>query len=281
MRSIPSGYAGLKSRTRRETASISKKDCLALNKILKGFVPLSDGWLPPLAYRAFFPAVSRDIRLEALKSHIPELVEGNSLLQTCVEVRGLIRFYDEVTLENAVTKEYNTKLISDRLYQRSKQIRLLQKTRYIVDGLNLLDETIELHYRMKPSRSLSSLVERVHVADMIDQMIVIDDILLSDYVALCPADDVSNLNTACANGVEQSSCLLVPVDFLAMILMSALQVARPNVTVGSFEYNTYAQIYTTASLRICAAQLTAQQVLLWAESSGNIIFRGVAELVVG
>lgn len=279
MRSIPSGYAGLKSRTRRDTVSISLNDCRALNKILNSFIPLPNGWMPLLALRTFFPAVTRAIQLEALKPHIPELVEDRSLLQACVQVSGSMRFYADMPLEQAIYREYKSELISDRLYRRSKQIRLLQKTRYTSDGLNLLDETAELHYRIKPSRTSSSLVERNHYAEIFDQLVVIDDVLLAEYVALSFTHDSTNVNPAYGNDLDQCSGRLVPIDLVAMILMSALHLAMSTIKVESLGYHTYGQVYTAASLRICASQLADQQVLVWAESGGNLIFRGVVRMI--
>jgi hydroxyacyl-ACP dehydratase HTD2-like protein with hotdog domain len=279
MRSIPSGYAGLKTRTKRDALRISKNRCQSLSQILKGFVSLPDGWLPLLAYRAFDPGVSRAIRLEALKPHIPQLLEAHSLLQTCVQVSGSIRFYGDLPLEQAIYKEYKTELLSDRLYRRSKQIRLLQKTRYISDGLSLLDETTELHYRIKPSRSSSSLVERNHHAEIIDILVVVDDMSLASYVALGATHDAASVDPVYAKDVLQCPGLLVPIDLVSMILMSALHLAMPGVSIGSLEYHTYGQLYTGASLRICASQLSDQQVLIWAESSGYLIFRGVVRLI--
>lgn len=279
MRRVPSGYAGLKSRTRRDTLSISKNHCQSLNKILSGFVSLPDGWLPPMAYQAFSPAVSRSIRLEALKPHIPELVEDHSLLQTCVQVSGSIRFFRDMPLEEAICREYNTELLSDRLYRRSKLIRLLQMTRYISDGKSLLDETIELHYRFKPSRSASSLVEVNHHATIIDQLVVVDDDSLASYAALGGRHDQASVDPVYAREVLQFPGLQVPVDFVTLILMSSLNQAMPGVTMRSLEYHTYGQFYSGDSLRICASELADQQVLIWAETGGKLIYRGVVWLM--
>ncbi len=279
MRSIPSGYAGLKSRTRLDALSITRDDCQSLNKLLNSFVPLPNGWLPPMAYRAFSPAVSRAIRLEALKPHIPELAENHSLLQTCVQVSGSIRFYGDLPLEQEIRREYKTELLSDRLCRRSKQIRLVQMTRYISDGLCLVDERIELHYRIKPSQSSPSLVERNYHAEMIDQLMVVDDISLASYVALGFTYEPASVDLVHVREVLQGPGVLVPIDLVVMILMSALHLAMPDISVKSLEYHTYSQLYTGDSLRICASLLPDQQVLLWVECSGHLVFRGVVTLV--
>ena len=219
------------------------------------------------------------MRLEALKPHIPELLEDRSLLQTCVQVSGSIRFYSDLPLEQAIRREYKTELLSDRLYRRSKQIRLLQMKRYISDGLCLVDEEIELHYRIKHSQSSSSLVERNHHAEMIDQPVVVDDVSLASYVTLGATHDPASVDSGYAREVMQSPGLLVPIDLLAMILMSALHLAMPGISVRSLDYHSYGQLYTGDTLRICASLLPDQQVLLWAEYSGHLIFRGVVGFV--
>ncbi len=275
MRRVPSGYAGLKSRTRLDAISISKNDCKSLNKILNSLVPLPYGWLPPMAYRAFSPAVSRSIRLEALKPHIPELAEDHSLLQTCVQVGGSIRFYGDLPLEQEISREYKTELLSDRLCRRSKQIRLLQKTRYMSDGLNLIEDVDELHYRIKLSRLTSGLVANNQSPTIIDQTLVLDDALLLNYVALGATHDRASVDLVYAKNVLLSPGLLVPIDLISLILMSALHLAIPGVTMTSLQYQTYGQLYTGNLLRICASQLADQQVLVWAETGGKLIYRGI------
>ena len=278
MKPMLQGYAGLKSRKRRDLVNISQRKCQDLSRTIKRLIPIPDGWLPIIAYRALDTPVSRAVRLEALSPYIPELVRDDALSQTCVQAWGSIRFFGDLPLDCSTFKEYRTEFLSDCLDRNSKQIRLLQKTRYLSEDVCLINEVLELHYRIKPTVLPSSLVESNCRSNIFDRQLAVDEKALSEYLLIATSSDRASFDPVFATQTLQLPGLLVPIDFILLILISALHLEIPTARIYSLDYQTYGQFYTDNSSRICASFLSDKEVLMWAESDGYLKFRSVVKL---
>lgn len=275
---MDSGFAGLKTRIRRDSINVNDARLNALHRVLGQWIPGLSGQLTCLSYRVLFPALSRAEHLASLKARVPQLWDASSPLQSCIQIAGSLKLKGDLPDKDLIQRESASELLSDRLHRRTKQIRLRVRNRYLADTACFLTEIIELHYRLKPQLSGSTLFEAVHTPDLFDGTVRIDETSLFAYLSLQPTPERASIDYVYATQVLGCPGLLVPMDLVGLLLLNLCQQIRPELQIKSFDYHIYGQLYTRQPIRLCAAALNERQILMWADSEGYLLYRGVLKL---
>ncbi len=273
-----SGFAGLKTRIKRVSADISATQINALDRVLRQWIPGFSSQLTCLSYRVLFPALTRAEHLASLRTRVPPLHDDNSPLQSCIQIAGSINLSGALPEYGLIQRESASELLSDRLHRRTKQIRLRVRNRYLADSACFLDETLELHYRLKPQLSRSSLLQGEHTPDLFDYRLLVEEAALFAYMALLPAPERASIDYVYATQTLGCPGLLVPMDLVGLLLLNLHRQRNSEGLVKSFDFHVYGQLYTRQPIRLCATAVDAHQVLMWAESDGYLLYRGILNL---
>jgi hydroxyacyl-ACP dehydratase HTD2-like protein with hotdog domain len=274
---MDSGFAGLNSGIKCEIIESTNERINAFNRVISQLLPGLVRQTTCLTYRVICPQLTRVEHLSSLAKLVPQLCDENSRLKSCIQISGSITIPGVLPVQGRLVRESSTELLSDRLHRRSKQIRLRVRNNYLVDEACLIKETFELHYRLKPQLTPSTLVVSFN-PDIFDTKLSIDETGLFSYMAIQSNPDRASIDYVYATQTLSCPGLLVPIDLVGLLLLALAQQKMPERQVESFEYHVYGQLYTRQVIRLCATALGERQILVWAEIDGNLVYRGVINL---
>lgn len=269
-----SGFAGLITGVKFDIIETANERISAFNRVLSQLLPGLVSQSTCLTYRLIYPQLTRVEHLSSLAKLVPQLCDDNSRLQSCIQIAGSITVLGAPAEHGRLERESSSELLSDRLHRRSKQIRLRVRKRYLVDDACFIKETFELHYRLKPQLTPSTLVVSL-TPDIFDTKLSIDETGLFSYMAIQSNPDRASIDYVYATQTLGCPGLLVPIDLVGLLLLSLVQQKMPGRQVESFDYHVYGQLYTRQAIRLCATALGEQQIMVWAEFEGNLLYRGI------
>ena len=273
-----SGYGGLKTQIKRDGIDLNDSRLSSINRVLEQWIPGLSGQLTCMSYRVLFPALTRGEQLASLRIRLPQLYDENSPLQSCVQIGGSLKVLGDLPEHALVQRESVSELLSDRLHRRTKQIRLQTRSRYLADAACFIKESIEIHYRLKPPLICSGLLETEYSPDLFDCNLYIDETRLFSYMSLQLTPQRASIDYVYATQNLGCPGLLVPVDVVGLLLLSLCQQHLPERQCMSFDYHVYGQLYTRQPVRLCGAVIDGYKILMWAESEGYLLYRGILKL---
>lgn len=278
MFSKDSGLAGLKTLVRHDSIDLNDVRLSSINRVFEHWVPGLSGQLTCMSFRVLFPPLTRCDHLASLKIPMPQLYDESSPLQSSVEIGGSVKVLGDLPKHAFVQRETTTELLSDRLHRRTKQIRLQTRNRYLIDAACFIKESTEVHYRLKPPLRCSGLIEVVYFPDLFDRTLYIDETMLFAYMALQLTPQRASIDYVYATQMLGCPGLLIPVDVVGQLLLNLCQQHMPERRTKSFDYHVYGQLYTRQDVRLCASVVDEDQILMWAESDGYLLYRGLLKL---
>lgn len=273
-----SGFAGLKTGIKSDSVDITDERLCGIDRALAKLIPELSSQITCLTYRIICPPLTRLEHLSSLASLVPKLCEDSSPLQSCIQIAGSIETLCPLPNQGRVVRESTSELLSDRLHRRSKQIRIRLRNSYLTDAACFINETIELHYRLKPQLAKSTLVVSVQAPNIFDTKLWIDETGLFAYMTLQLIPERASIDYLYATQTLGCPGLLVPMDLVGLLLLSLFQQHMPERQIESFDYHVYGQLYTRQPMRLCATAIDQRNVLMWAESEGCLLYRGVISL---
>lgn len=271
---MDSGFAGLNSGIKCDIIESTNERINAFNRVLSQMLPGLESQPTCLTFRVICPQLTRVEHLSSLAKLVPQLADENSPLQSCIQISGSIMILGAIPQQGRLVRESSTELLSDRLHRRSKQIRLRVRNRYLADDACFIRETLELHYRRKPQLTSSTFVVSF-TPNIFDLKLSIDETALFSYMAIQSVHDRASIDYVYATQTLGCPGLLVPMDLVGLLLLSLVQKHLPELQVELFNYHVYGQLYTRQPTRLCAIAVDSMQILVWAESGGYLLYRGI------
>ena len=102
---------------------------------------------------------------------------------------------------------------------------------------------------------------------------------LLNFVALQNTPERASVDPNYATQVLKCPGLLVPTDLIGILLLSHFKQKAPKTKISTIDYHVYGQLYTNQSVRFCGAIIDEDQVLLWAESTGFLLYRALVKTI--
>jgi len=274
-----SRFISLKPKTRAQVVEVTDARINALHRVIAKLIPGITPQLNCFTYKSFYSPLTRSEHLASLMHIVPALCDELSPIQTCIEVNGSVKIAGELPVTGSLVRESYCEVDTERLHRRSKLIPVMVHNRYLAAGKEFLNESILLHYRLKPQLFGATWIDTVHAPDLFDVTLCLDESVLLSFVSLQAYAERTSFDYEYVTQTLGCPGLLVPMDLLGLLLLVLLGQKKPRRKIKWLEYHIYGQIFTGQPVRLCATVLDSNKILMWAESADYLIYRGIVHLV--